>query len=133
MIYGIGIDLVETQRLRDSLAAHGERFANRILAAAEWDGFRATRDGALYLAKSFAAKEALGKAVGTGIRSPVNLRDMWVTRDPLGKPSLHFGPALAAWLAERRIVHCHLSLTDERTHVAAVVVLETPDLVPEPT
>ncbi len=133
MIYGVGIDLVETQRLRDSLAAHGERFANRILAEAEWDGFRAARDGALFLAKAFAAKEALGKAAGTGIRAPVNLRDIWVARDALGKPSLHFGPALAAWLAERRIVRWHLSLTDERAHVAAVVILETPDPLPEPT
>jgi len=131
VIFGVGIDLVETQRMRDSLERHGERFAGRILAESEWEDFRKARDGAVFLAKAFAAKEALGKACGTGIRNPVNLRSMWLLRDDLGKPSLAFAPDLGAWLSERRIVRHHLSLTDERAHVAAIVVLETPDLLTE--
>lgn len=127
MISGIGVDLVATARVREALGRHGERFAGRILAECEWDGFRAARDPARWLAKCFAAKEAFGKATGIGIRAPVTLRALWLTRDPLGRPGLGFAPAVDRWLAERGIRRHHLSLTDERDVVAAFVVLERED------
>ena len=127
MISGIGVDLVATARVRDALGRHGERFAGRILADCEWEGFRAARDPARWLAKRFAAKEAFGKATGIGIRAPVTLRALWVTRDALGRPGLGFAPAVDCWLAERGIRRHHLSLTDERDMVAAFVVLERED------
>ena len=124
MISGIGVDLVATARVREALGRHGERFAGRILAECEWEGFRSARDPARWLAKCFAAKEAFGKATGIGIRAPVTLRALWVTRDALGRPALGFAPAVDRWLAERGIRRHHLSLTDERDVVAAFVVLE---------
>jgi holo-[acyl-carrier protein] synthase len=127
MISGIGVDLVATARVREALGRHGERFAGRILAECEWEGFRSARDPARWLAKCFAAKEAFGKATGIGIRAPVTLRALWVTRDALGCPGLGFAPAVDRWLAERGIRRHHLSLTDERDMVAAFVVLERGD------
>jgi holo-[acyl-carrier protein] synthase len=127
MISGIGVDLVATKRVRDALGRHGERFAGRILAECEWEGFRAARDPARWLAKCFAAKEAFGKATGIGIRAPVTLRALWVTRDALGRPGLGFAPAVDRWLTEQGIRRHHLSLTDERDVVAAFVVLERGD------
>ena len=124
MISGIGVDLVATARVREALGRHGERFASRILAECEWEGFRSARDPARWLAKCFAAKEAFGKATGIGIRAPVTLRALWVTRDALGRPALGFAPAVDRWLMERGIRRHHLSLTDERDVVAAFVVLE---------
>jgi len=127
MISGIGVDLVATARVREALGRHGERFAGRILAECEWEGFRSARDPARWLAKCFAAKEAFGKATGIGIRAPVTLRALWVTRDALGRPALGFAPAVDRWLMERGIRRHHLSLTDERDVVAAFVVLERED------
>ena len=124
MISGIGVDLVATARVREALGRHGERFAGRILAECEWEGFRSARDPARWLAKCFAAKEAFGKATGIGFRAPVTLRALWVTRDALGRPALGFAPAVDRWLMERGIRRHHLSLTDERDVVAAFVVLE---------
>lgn len=123
-IHGIGVDVVEIDRVRSGLDRHGDRFANRILADAEWGEFSTARLPASFLAKRFAAKEALGKAVGTGIRTPVLLRAMWVVHDPLGKPSLAFEPGLEAWLRGQGIGHAHLSISDEVSFVAAFVVLE---------
>lgn len=124
MIVGIGTDLVETQRIADSLARHGERFAHRILAACERGEFQDAANRARFLAKRFAAKEAFAKAAGTGIRTPVTLHSVWVAHDALGKPSAQVTPALAEWLAARGVAAWHLSLTDERAYAMAVVVLE---------
>lgn len=125
MIYGVGVDMVEVRRVRDALARHGDRFAARILAEPEWPGFRGARDGAAWLAKRFAAKEAFGKATGIGIRAPVTLRAMWVGKDALGRPSLAFAPAVQEWLDARAIHAHHLSLSDEASMAVAFVVLET--------
>lgn len=72
MILGIGTDLCEVSRVERSLERFGERFAQRILVDSELDVFRRRRKAAAYLAKRFAAKEALSKALGTGIHFPVN-------------------------------------------------------------
>src|SRR5690606_14995282 len=73
MIHGIGTDLVQLRRMRAALERHGERFALRILAASEVEAWRAHRDPARFLAKRFAAKEAFGKALGTGVAVPATL------------------------------------------------------------
>ena len=96
MIHGIGTDLVQLRRMREALERHGERFALRILAASEVEAWRAHRDPARFLAKRFAAKEAFGKALGTGIRAPVLLPAIGVGHDALGKPILGLAPAAAA-------------------------------------
>ncbi|HEX22459.1 MAG TPA: holo-[acyl-carrier-protein] synthase, partial [Chromatiales bacterium] len=68
MIYGIGTDIVGVSRLQTNLDRYGERFAARILAESEMAAFRQTQSQAHFLAKRFAAKEALVKALGTGFR-----------------------------------------------------------------
>ena len=72
MIYGIGTDLVEPSRIASLLDRHGERFAKRILTDSEWSEFMSSGEQAMFLAKRFAAKEAFSKAMGTGLRHPVN-------------------------------------------------------------
>ena len=125
MIYGIGTDLVAVARMTDLHARFGEKLAARILAQAELTDYRQARDKDRLLAKRFAAKEAFAKAVGTGLRSPVHLTSIIVDHDDHGRPGLSFAPALQAWLAERRIVTTHLSISDEHTHTVAFVIAET--------
>jgi holo-[acyl-carrier protein] synthase len=123
MIGGIGVDLVEVARLHSGLARFGERFAERILTAAELDEFRVSTRPAHFLAKRFAAKEALVKAVGTGFRSGLALRQIGVAHDPLGRPYFVLSPAAARVLAERGLSQSFLSLSDERSHALAFVTV----------
>ena len=83
---------------------------------------RAT-DPARFLAKRFAAKEALGKALGIGVAKPATLPNIAVEHDALGKPSFSYAPELAQLLAERGLV-AHLSISDEKEFALAFVVLE---------
>ena len=124
MIHGIGTDIVHVARLQASLDRHGERFAARILTAAEMAAFREVANQAHFLAKRFAAKEAMAKALGTGFRDGLGLRDIGVDNDVLGKPSLIFSDPLQERLRAQGVRHSHLSLSDEREYAVAFVILE---------
>lgn len=123
MIFGVGTDLVVIERLRELWQRHGERGMEKLLAPEERVDCRASNDPGLFLAKRFAAKEAFGKALGTGIRAPVLLPAIAVRHDSLGKPWFGYAEELAAWLDERGLT-AHLSLSDEAEHALAFVVVE---------
>ncbi|MEQ1667460.1 MAG: holo-ACP synthase [Sulfuriferula sp.] len=124
MIYGIGTDIVNIPRIAAMLARHGERAAARLLAASELAEFAQHQDPARLLAKRFAAKEALAKAAGTGLREPVSFANIAVTHTELGQPQFGFSQPLQDWLTGRGIVASHLSITDEVDTVVAFVILE---------
>jgi holo-[acyl-carrier protein] synthase len=124
VIAGIGADIVEIARIARLLERYGERFVRRVLGPAEWDEYRSSASRERYLASRFAAKEAFGKAFGTGIRDPVLLTRISVSHDPLGRPMLELAPELQALTASRGIRAQHITLTHERSVACAVVVLE---------
>lgn len=123
MIYGIGTDIVAVERLQEMWQRHGQRALERLLAPQEIADFAQAADKGRFLAKRFAAKEALGKALGTGISAPVVLPAMAVTHDALGKPIFAFSGELAALIAERGL-RAHLSISDESAYAVAYVILE---------
>ena len=125
MIYGIGTDLVRVARLEEGLARFGEPLARRILTAAEWNEFCYDRRPAHFLAKRFAAKEAVVKALGTGFRGGMKLSDIGVTHDGAGKPGLSYSGAAAVMMRQCAITASHISLSDEREYALAFVVLLT--------
>ena len=124
MIFGVGTDIVEIERVRKALERWGERFAERILCAPELGRFKKHKQPAAYLAKRFAAKEAFTKALGTGIKAPANWHGVWVANLPSGKPVLEFTADLKAVLDRKQISQAHLSLADERGMAVATVILE---------
>lgn len=124
MIFGVGTDIVEIERVEKALARWGERFAERILCPSELARFKKHVKPAPYLAKRFAAKEAFTKALGTGIRAPANWHGVWVVNLPSGKPELQFSEPLKELVAKRGISRSHLTLTDERGLAVATVILE---------
>ena len=124
MIYGVGTDVVEIARIEQALERFGERFARKILCEPELKRFHGHRLPANYLAKRFAAKEAFTKALGTGIRAPANWHGVWVRNLPSGQPVLEYSEALRNLLESRKIIHSHLSLTDERGVAMATGILE---------
>ncbi len=125
MIFGIGTDIVAVKRMADYFQRHGGRGLEKMLAPEEREDCRASLDPARFLAKRFAAKEALGKALGTGVRAPLLLPEIAVGHDELGKPSFSYSPKLAAHFAERGLT-AHLSISDEQDYAVAFVILEKP-------
>jgi len=123
VILGIGTDLVRVARLEQALVRFGDGFARRILADAEWAEFLREARPAHFLAKRFAAKEAVAKALGTGFRDGMRLADIGVTHDGAGRPGLVYCGVTAAQVRERGVTATHLSLSDEADYALAFVVL----------
>jgi len=126
VIFGIGTDIVEMARIREMLERHGERFAMRVLAGTERGAYVAARDPARFLAKRFAAKEAFGKAFGTGVAMPATLHAVAIQHDALGKPLYAYDETLADHMTKHRL-SAHLTLSDERDYVVAFAVIERHD------
>ncbi|MGC2164888.1 MAG: holo-ACP synthase [Gallionella sp.] len=124
MIFGIGTDIVECHRFESIWARHGIRLAERVLSPDELADYRSYSDMPRFLAKRFAAKEAFAKAVGSGLRSPVSLRRISVTRNEWGKPAFRFDEVLSRHLDQLGVKRHHLSVSDESSVIVAFVVLE---------
>lgn len=125
MILGIGTDIVAIDRIRAAVDK-SSLFMARILTEVEQERFHSlqNKDRAIaYLAKRFAAKEAAVKALGTGIGNGVGFHDFCVVSDELGKPELIVTPAIEARFDSP--VRWHVSLTDEKTHAQAFVIVES--------
>ena len=124
MIFGIGVDLVETPRIARLLDKYGERFARRVLTEQEWPSYLRTSKPVLFVANRFAAKEAFSKAMGTGFRYPVTLQNISVVQNRAGKPGYVLSDALAAAMQRLSIAGHHLTISDEKSMACAVAILE---------
>jgi len=128
MIYGIGSDVCDIRRIRDSVARHGARFAQRILSEAElaqWQARSARwpERGLRYLATRFSAKESFSKAIGLGIHQPMTWRACEVANAPSGQPYIVLHGDLKRWF-EARNLQAHITLTDETDYAATFCVVE---------
>jgi holo-[acyl-carrier protein] synthase len=126
VIHGVGTDIVAIARIERMLAEHGERAAAKLLAATEMERYRQASRPAAFLAKRFAAKEALGKALGLGLRDPAALHNIAVLSDGIGRPGFEYAPPLDEWMKARHL-RAHLSLSDESDTAVAFVVVEQED------
>ena len=129
MIFGIGTDICDIRRMRETHARRGERFAAKVLGPHEIEVFRSRlarveARGISYLGTRFSAKEAFSKAIGLGLRTPMTWRDCEIVKLRSGKPEIQLHGALASWFAERGLT-AHVSVTDESDYAAAFVVVET--------
>lgn len=125
MIVGIGVDLVVISRVERLWLGHGERFARRILHPDELRRLPAVHAPGGYLAKGFAAREALVKALGSGLSGGVVMRDIEVVHDAAGRPGLRLYGPCASLAASRGVDNIHLSIADEQGLVTAFVILES--------
>jgi holo-[acyl-carrier protein] synthase len=124
MIIGVGIDLVEVPRMDAALRRHGDRFAARVFTNGERAACERRGDRVLALAARFAAKEAFLKAIGTGWQGGLGFRQVEVTRQASGAPTIVLHGAAAAKAAQAGVVRIHVSLTHQPGVAGAVVVLE---------
>ena len=129
MILAIGSDLCNIDRIANSLERWGERFENRVFTEVEkakGNSRPFTKAGTL--AKRFAAKEAFSKAVGTGFKRGVFMKDIGVVNAPSGAPTLALTGGAAERLAQMtpagHTAHIHLTLTDDHPWAQAFVIIE---------
>jgi holo-[acyl-carrier protein] synthase len=124
MIYGIGTDIVNISRFKKMKSI--KSFSKKILSVDELKISSTYNEEKLikYLAKQFAAKEAMSKAFGTGIRKPILFKELEVLRDENGKP--YFNPLgdIKKTLINLGITKTHVSLADESEHAIAFAILE---------
>ena len=127
MIYGVGTDIVDIERVKNILSKNRDGFVKRVLSEHEKALFTNKAESAAYFAKRFAAKEAFAKALGTGIGRVVSFQDLTVRNNENGKP--HFIPSekLRQYLVDKKIKQAHLSISDESQNAIAFVVIETFD------
>ena len=120
MLSGIGTDLLELDRISSVYQKHGKRFIDRILTKKEKIEAEYRSDIANYLAKQFAAKEAISKALGVGIGA-LSFQDMEVLRNASGQPIVTLSKKAQVHFPVSKI---HISLSDTQTHVLAFCIIE---------
>jgi holo-[acyl-carrier protein] synthase len=123
-IVGIGTDIVSTVRIRAIWDRFGSAFSRRILAKSELLRLELSRDPVSFLAKRYAAKEAVAKALGTGFRPHgILLTEISVNNNALGRPYLEFSGETEREMARLSVTESHLTLSDEKEFALAFVIL----------
>ena len=125
-IFGIGTDIVNIKRMERSLKKYGIRFKNKIFSKSEISYCEKKKNSSAFYAKRFAAKEALSKALGTGIRKGVNLKNIEISNNIHGKPSILLKGKVANYLKKKvksKKYHIYLSLTDDKPWAQATVII----------
>lgn len=122
-ILGIGVDIVSVERIRTIHERFPEPFPRKLLSASELLDLSGTEDPVGFLARRFAAKEAVAKALGTGIGAGLGLTDISIGHDALGRPEIALDP-LTPWAHQD--LEFHISISDERQYAVAYVLALRP-------
>jgi len=122
-ILGLGMDIVETKRIAESVERFGDRFLNRIFLEGEIAYSRSMKFPHLHLAARFAAKEAISKAFGTGIGADMGWRDLEIVREPGGAPQVRLHGRAEALAKSRSITSVFVSLSHTAEYGAASAVI----------
>ena len=131
MILGVGIDLVDIFRIDRILEKYPRQFAKRVLGKRElrtyekilFSDLKPKEKANRFIAKRLAAKEAVSKAFGTGLRGQISLKTIEVLNDNFGKPYIVFSP-LKDKITLPYFKKIHISLTDENNFAQAIAILE---------
>ncbi len=122
-VFGIGIDVVEVERIEASIAEFGERFSRRLFTEAERAYCESQARPAIHYAARFAAKEAVAKALGTGIGKDVSWLDMEIRRRESGEPEVHLSGGAEAFGKRNKVTEIKISLTHAKHYAAANAVV----------
>ena len=124
MIFGIGTDIVEIERFRN-VTSHMNNLAKRICTDYEFEEYSKKHDDlkAVYIAKKWAAKEAIAKAWGTGIQGDTQFKSIEIRHTEIGKPVVCFYGKLRD-TQELMNIACHLSISDTAVNVVAYSLIE---------
>ncbi len=124
MIFGTGIDIVETERIREIYKRWHKRFLNRVLREEEIKYCLSQSDPAQCIAARFAGKEAISKAFGTGIGAQLGWHDIEIVHQPKGRPTVKLHGCGKILLLEQGGKSIHISLSHSGGQAAAMALLE---------
>jgi holo-[acyl-carrier protein] synthase len=124
LIFGIGTDVVQVERVEKTYTRFGDHFVNRLLMDEEQIFFARSKNPVRFLSMRFAAKEAVVKAMGTGFANGMWIRDVGTVPNKLGRPDIIYSARGCVVCRRLGIGAGHLSLTDEAGLVVAFAVLE---------
>jgi len=122
MIFGIGIDVVEVERIEKSIAEFGKRFVERVFTQEERAYCESQKRPAIHYAARFAAKEAVAKAFGTGIGKELSWLDMEIRRRESGEPEMFLTGAGEQFRKNHNVSQIKISLTHAQHYAAANAV-----------
>jgi len=125
-IFGIGTDIVNIKRMEKSLKKYGFKFKKKIFSKREILYCEKKRNPSSYYAKRFAAKEAFSKALGTGIRKGISLKNIEISNNSKGKPYILLKGDLSKFLKKKiknKKYDIHLSLSDDKPWAQATVII----------
>lgn len=120
MIYSVGIDLIDTERISKALDRWGKTFANKILGEEEYEMYLKKFNKVQFLSGRFAAKEAVIKTLGAFFERRISFKDIQVLNDLYGKPYVHLEDNLRERVLDKEI---KVSITHERKMAAAVAII----------
>ena len=123
-VLGIGVDLVECERIQHSLDRFGQKFLNRVFTEGEIEYSMSMKFPARHLAARFAAKEAISKAFGTGIGKAMGWKDIDVHRKPSGEPFVVLEGGAKKLAEERKVSKVSITLSHTEHHAMAMIVIE---------
>ena len=123
-VLGIGIDLVECERIQHSIDRFGQKFLNRVFTEGEIEYSMSMKFPARHLAARFAGKEAVAKAFGTGIGKAMGWRNIDIQKKPSGEPFLVFSGPAQELAKQRGVTSALITLSHTDHHATATVVLE---------
>ena len=125
-IFGIGTDIVNINRMEKSLKRYGRKFKNKIFSKKEIIYCEKKNNSGAFYAKRFAAKEALSKALGVGIRKGISFKNIEISNDIYGKPYIKLWGATDDYLKKKiknKKYNIHLSLSDDKPWAQATVII----------
>ena len=125
-ILGIGVDIIENKRIKDSIKNH--KFKDRIYSTNELKLSNLSKNKIGYFSKRFAAKEAFAKALGTGFRYNLNFKDIEIMNDKFGKPYYSKTKKITQIIRKAFKVknfNCFLSISDEKEYSTAFAIIQT--------
>lgn len=124
MISGIGIDIVNKSRIQSMLSKYGDDLSDKILCPSELTEYLSVSDKVKYLSNIYAAKEAVAKALGTGLSAGVQFKGICVNNSENGKPSLSFSGETQKLIDVKNITQTSISISDEKDYSIAMVMME---------
>ena len=128
MILGIGVDLLNINRVEKLYLKFGDKLADRILSEEEFGNYKKSKNKINFLAKKFCAKEAFSKALGTGIGRGINFSDITISNDILGKPIIFLSDNGFYFLEKlykknTKNIQFNLSITDEDPFINCFAII----------
>lgn len=124
MLVGLGIDIVQNDRIENMIEKWGDKFVQKFFSENEIEILSRTKNRNQRLAANFAVKEAFVKAMGTGFRNGMKFKYIEVRRDELGKPFIHTYGKVKDLITSKGVKNIHTSISHEKEYSVAIVIFE---------